>query len=306
MNGRSAKYSAYNAGAFPASSDGESVKFTGKERDAESGLDFFGARYMSSAQGRWTSPDRMNVTDDKLLVPSTLNKYVYAANNPLRFIDPDGRDVVALLEPPHGILPGHFMLFANNPDTGESGVMSFGPSNTSALGHLGTALDFSVGSTNAFALPTTADDLRSGYAALSIQTTPEQAQDVLNYIKSVSANTGSTPYQVLSTNCTTVCRDALKATGILPRNAGGIAPISLWTTLYQKYGNQSLITHPEVPARYGETRPGPAQIPSQPGRDYGDPRFGMQTFDFIMLMLQPTQVTSKVCYPTDDGKQACQ
>ena len=31
--------------------------FTGKERDAESGLDFFGARYVSGAQGRFTSPD---------------------------------------------------------------------------------------------------------------------------------------------------------------------------------------------------------------------------------------------------------
>jgi hypothetical protein len=100
---------------------------------------------------------------------------------------------------------------------------------------------------------------------------------VLNYIKSVSASTGSTPYQVLNTNCTTVCRDALKAIGILPRNAGSIAPISLWTILYERYGNQSLITHPEVPARYGETRPGPARIPSQQGTDYGSSSFGMST-----------------------------
>src|SRR5208283_5409976 len=34
------------------------LKFTGKERDAETGLDYFGARYLSSAQGRWTSADR--------------------------------------------------------------------------------------------------------------------------------------------------------------------------------------------------------------------------------------------------------
>ena len=36
---------------------GVEVKFTGKERDAETGLDYFGARYMSSAQGRFTSAD---------------------------------------------------------------------------------------------------------------------------------------------------------------------------------------------------------------------------------------------------------
>jgi RHS repeat-associated protein len=33
------------------------VTFTGKERDAETGSDYFGFRYYSSAQGRWTSPD---------------------------------------------------------------------------------------------------------------------------------------------------------------------------------------------------------------------------------------------------------
>ena len=33
------------------------IQFTSKERDAETGLDYFGARYMSSAQGRFTSPD---------------------------------------------------------------------------------------------------------------------------------------------------------------------------------------------------------------------------------------------------------
>jgi RHS repeat-associated protein len=31
-------------------------KFTGKERDTESGNDYFGARYYSSAMGRWMSP----------------------------------------------------------------------------------------------------------------------------------------------------------------------------------------------------------------------------------------------------------
>lgn len=39
----------------PSNPDIESQKFTGKERDAESGLDFFQARYMSSAQGRFTN-----------------------------------------------------------------------------------------------------------------------------------------------------------------------------------------------------------------------------------------------------------
>ena len=66
-------------------------KFTGKERDAETGLDFFGARYMSSAQGRFTSPDSKQ-SSAKLDNPQSWNRYSYTDNNPLAFVDPDGRE----------------------------------------------------------------------------------------------------------------------------------------------------------------------------------------------------------------------
>jgi RHS repeat-associated protein len=67
--------------------DGPHQKFTAKERDSESGLDYFLARYYSGAQGRFTSPD---VAGPDLLNPQTLNKYRYGLNNPLRYIDPNG------------------------------------------------------------------------------------------------------------------------------------------------------------------------------------------------------------------------
>jgi RHS repeat-associated protein len=94
VNGRSATYANYNAGAFPAASDGESVKFTGKERDAETGLDFFEARYMSSAQGRFTSPDPSGLLAQKPQDPQSWNMYAYVRNNPLVLIDPNGLDCV--------------------------------------------------------------------------------------------------------------------------------------------------------------------------------------------------------------------
>ena len=81
----------YAAGAYPGVPDIGPVKFTGEERDAESGLDYFGARYFSGAQGRFTSPDPKDFPshyDD----PQSWNKYVYVRNNPLRLVDPDGRD----------------------------------------------------------------------------------------------------------------------------------------------------------------------------------------------------------------------
>jgi uncharacterized protein RhaS with RHS repeats len=53
IGGRAA-LTCYSSGAYPALPDIEAQKFTGKERDAETGLDWFEARYMSSAQGRFT------------------------------------------------------------------------------------------------------------------------------------------------------------------------------------------------------------------------------------------------------------
>jgi RHS repeat-associated protein len=67
-------------------------KFTGKERDSESGLDNFGARYNSSQYGRFMSPDSMPINKKLLLNPQDLNLYTYALNNPIHYNDPDGRD----------------------------------------------------------------------------------------------------------------------------------------------------------------------------------------------------------------------
>jgi len=69
--------------------------FTGKERDAETGLDYFGARYFSGAQGRFTSPDPPLV-DQSTEDPQSWNLYSYVRNNPLRSIDLFGRSCVSL------------------------------------------------------------------------------------------------------------------------------------------------------------------------------------------------------------------
>ena len=84
-------YPASGSPEYPLSvADVHAIKFTGKERDAETGLDYFGARYMSSAQGRWTTPDPLlgTLRPDN---PQTLNRYAYTLNNPLRYVDHDGK-----------------------------------------------------------------------------------------------------------------------------------------------------------------------------------------------------------------------
>ncbi len=93
MGGRDATYP---SGVYPATgADVESLKFTGKERDAETGLDYFGARYFSAAQGRWTSPDAP-LADQWEKDPQSWNLYSYVRNNPLRFTDLTGRECVTL------------------------------------------------------------------------------------------------------------------------------------------------------------------------------------------------------------------
>lgn len=62
--------------------------FTGKERDQETALDYFGARYDSSAQGRFMSPDTGAAKPED---PQTWNRYAYVTNNPGRYVDPNGR-----------------------------------------------------------------------------------------------------------------------------------------------------------------------------------------------------------------------
>jgi RHS repeat-associated protein len=65
-------------------------RFTGKERDTESGNDYFEARYYSSAMGRFMSPDSV-VISPELDNPQSWNKYSYTFNRPLSLTDPDGK-----------------------------------------------------------------------------------------------------------------------------------------------------------------------------------------------------------------------
>jgi RHS repeat-associated protein len=88
---------------------------TGKERDTESGNDYFDARYYSSAMGRFMSPDwsakEEPVPYAKLDDPQTLNLYSYVQNNPLIRIDEDGHDALKIVDTKTGhvtiLIPVH-------------------------------------------------------------------------------------------------------------------------------------------------------------------------------------------------------
>jgi len=88
------KEKSHNAATMKLSIPYDAVRnmFTGKERDSESGLDNFGARYFGSTMGRFMSPDPMFISLERLYDPQLLNLYSYVRNNPLSLTDPTGLD----------------------------------------------------------------------------------------------------------------------------------------------------------------------------------------------------------------------
>ena len=144
--------------------------FTGKERDTESGLDYFGARHYSSTMGRFMSPDPGWFFAADPSNPQSWNGYAYAMNNPLSNVDPDGYDCIYLNDAGNGVESNdqhsnsgecgqnhgywvdgtatHVQLYSNNNDVGLSGHTTDSQGNqtptdsfyTSATGHLSDAI----------------------------------------------------------------------------------------------------------------------------------------------------------------------
>ena len=75
-----------------ASQQPDTRQFAGKDRDVDTAFDYFGARYYDSVSGRFASVDPLG-SSASTANPQTFNRYSYAMNNPLRFVDPEGLEV---------------------------------------------------------------------------------------------------------------------------------------------------------------------------------------------------------------------
>jgi RHS repeat-associated protein len=65
--------------------------FTGKLEESRSGIQYFGARWYEPEVGRFLSVDPVQFREDNIF---SFNRYAYANNNPYKYTDPDGREVV--------------------------------------------------------------------------------------------------------------------------------------------------------------------------------------------------------------------
>jgi hypothetical protein len=148
--------------------------------------------------------------------------------------------------------------------------MSFGPVHDSEYGF--TPLGSPVNSTKSFGSSMTTDEIRQNFSSLTIQTSPEDGQEVINFIRQMSTST--TPYSLYNTNCTTVCREALKVIGLLPKNNKNWTPTGLWTNLFGRYAN------PYWQNNFGWEL-------DQPGRNYGQPCGNYNEFDLLQLLWKP-------------------
>jgi RHS repeat-associated protein len=70
---------------------GNNYEFTGYENDSETGYNYANARFDAGRWGNFLSPDP-DMSNMDASNPGSLNRYSYALNNPLTFIDPTGRD----------------------------------------------------------------------------------------------------------------------------------------------------------------------------------------------------------------------
>jgi hypothetical protein len=138
-----------------------------------------------------------------------------------------------------------------------------------------------------------ADDLRSQLTSLTIQTTPELAQQVIDYIR---ANPDPSLWVFAGPNCSSEVWKILQKfklgnTGRLGGNPGGL-PRNVWNALIHQYN----------PSQQGVT--------PKKGQDYGNPRFDM--FNLMWLSLPQSQpkatvtVTVTNCVRDSNGKKTCE
>jgi RHS repeat-associated protein len=210
--------------------------FTGKERDTETGLDYFGARYYGSNMGRFMSTDpylpqleckNASCFSTYVANPQNWNKYTYTRNNPLAFIDPDGEKTELAVGGNTADNPfGHVALIINGR------VYSYGTNYNK-----GAARDWGADAS----VYLNAQSGSRQTEVLQLNITPEQEQSLQQNLEANNPNSqAAAPYDVLGNSCVTVTVNALQNIGILPTPQPGPEAIGKGGAVYQAGADKSI------------------------------------------------------------------
>jgi RHS repeat-associated protein len=206
---------------------------TGKERDTESGNDYFEARYYSSTMGRFMSPDPLMFNELRLVNPQRWNMYAYAVNNPLIFTDPTGLDAVAVTFTTKIPAVGHTGIMSVHSD-GNITFAQYGPQGGAKPYGVGEVTEFSTekgqlpklsfsnGQPTDASLSALKDKLGSleGVSPGSIKlayfkTSSSETAALDDYINNwyQASQTGKLRYFFFGASCVTFCQQGMKAAG---------------------------------------------------------------------------------------------
>ena len=156
------------------------------------------------------------------------------------------------------------MLLAYNQATGDSATRSFGPDH-SVANTLETAVGIPVPGTDRFGYADikSPDDLRENFASITIQTTPEEAQELIDAIRAHPDG----DYTTYWNNCTTTCSKLLRM--IKETSSHALTPSGFFYDLWATTHSQSAWNAPRLVR----------------GQDYGHPRQGYDAFQMFFWLM---------------------
>jgi RHS repeat-associated protein len=274
----------YGSEVCAASSSGNHYLFTGKERDAETGNEYFGGRYYESNLGRFVSvdPTRLSAFIDD---PQTWNRYSYAHNNPLEYVDSNGKWPTKIhnqiIDAAFPNLTATQRQILRDVSAQQDAILSGGQGNSLAFQHAMRGPGQSV------------EEAQADYNKFVSMNEDEATKDQINFW--LAGNPG------YSDKALAEFAAALHA--VLDSTSPAHAGFQLW-----EWWNPRLVRrHTQAEKTISNQQLQNAVSAAQSAFNATFHPFIYNKFDLLQLMSQPREhVTSKICWTEENGKNVCQ
>ena len=184
----------------PLSPPSDKRLFTGKERDNETALDYFEARYYRANLGRFSTVDPELNIKDALVYPQRWNRYSYVTNNPLKYTDPDGKNPLLIAGGIGAAVYGGWAIYQNVSSGAPHWYNNVGVEATKGLVvglTLGLAAPAVAGVGAAEAAGVTATSVESGiFASAAKGRVGEVLADIVKNTERIPSATGTAAYRI--------------------------------------------------------------------------------------------------------------